>query len=307
MASSIEIDRVIRRVYEPLIAEPDHWTERGRAASVSNSDVTDRPRRSVPPLGNTRINVGNIAKLVLLDEERSPFRACPVLREAKNSIPIFWFALFSASDGHSFELPLSDGSSLSVPGLCAPLRAAVQRLSTRLVLIQSWLPRELQPLLAEFRKEVESQAAPRIGLNPAELALLHETEEDLQNWLGESTGVFENPEPNALAGLFDVTGLEFDVSAGRVARWDDRLVEVTPCEDTDDPAQRLHYSGQCDCASVDLLLNGPPPLSFCVGREETRVDTRRVDSARLGCSICFSPDQNSPGDCRHRSFAGSRR
>ena len=28
-------------------AKPDHWTERGRAASVSNSDITDRPRRSV--------------------------------------------------------------------------------------------------------------------------------------------------------------------------------------------------------------------------------------------------------------------
>jgi len=28
-------------------AEPDHWTERGRAASVSNSDTTGRPRRSV--------------------------------------------------------------------------------------------------------------------------------------------------------------------------------------------------------------------------------------------------------------------
>lgn len=36
-----------------------HWTERGRAASVSNPDVTDRPRRSVLSLGAvmpTRIN-----------------------------------------------------------------------------------------------------------------------------------------------------------------------------------------------------------------------------------------------------------
>jgi hypothetical protein len=168
--------------------------------------------------------MGNIAKLVLLGEDGLPFRACPVLREAKNSIPVFWFALFSTGDGHTFECPLSDGSSLSVPGLCAPLRAAAQRLSTRRALIQSWLPRELQPLLPEFRKEVESQAAPRIGLDPAELALLHETE-DLQDWLSESIGVFENPQPIALAGLFDVTGLDFDVSAGRVVRWDDRLVE----------------------------------------------------------------------------------
>jgi hypothetical protein len=28
-------------------AEQGHWTERGRAASVSNSDATGRPRRSV--------------------------------------------------------------------------------------------------------------------------------------------------------------------------------------------------------------------------------------------------------------------
>ena len=33
-------------------AEPDHWTERGRATSVANSDVTVRPRRSVPSLGD---------------------------------------------------------------------------------------------------------------------------------------------------------------------------------------------------------------------------------------------------------------
>ena len=33
--------------YERLFAEQNHWTERGRAASVFNSDVTDRPRRSV--------------------------------------------------------------------------------------------------------------------------------------------------------------------------------------------------------------------------------------------------------------------
>ena len=31
-------------------AQPDHWTERGRATSVSNSDITGRPRRSVLPL-----------------------------------------------------------------------------------------------------------------------------------------------------------------------------------------------------------------------------------------------------------------
>ena len=34
--------------------EQDHWTERGRAASVSNTDVTDRPRRSVLALDPMR-------------------------------------------------------------------------------------------------------------------------------------------------------------------------------------------------------------------------------------------------------------
>ena len=29
------------------IAEPDHWSERGRATAVSNSDAGGRPRRSV--------------------------------------------------------------------------------------------------------------------------------------------------------------------------------------------------------------------------------------------------------------------
>ena len=32
-------------------AEQNHWTERGRAASVSNSEATGRPRRSVLALG----------------------------------------------------------------------------------------------------------------------------------------------------------------------------------------------------------------------------------------------------------------
>ena len=32
-------------------AEPDHWTEHGRATSVSNFNVTGRPRRSVLALG----------------------------------------------------------------------------------------------------------------------------------------------------------------------------------------------------------------------------------------------------------------
>jgi len=31
--------------------QQDHWTERGRAASVDNSDATGRPRRSVLAFG----------------------------------------------------------------------------------------------------------------------------------------------------------------------------------------------------------------------------------------------------------------
>lgn len=168
--------------------------------------------------------MGNIAKLVLVEEDGSPFVACPVLRRAKNSLPVLWFALFSPEESHSFSLGLADGSSQAVPGLWAPLGAAVQRLPERLALLQSWLPRELHPYVAEFRQEVESHAAPRIGLDPAELGLLCEPE-DLQSKLTQSTGVFETPEPNAVAGLFDVTGLDFDVNAGRVVRWNERVVE----------------------------------------------------------------------------------
>ena len=36
-------------------AEPYHWTERGRAKSVANADVVDRPRRSVPALAHESI------------------------------------------------------------------------------------------------------------------------------------------------------------------------------------------------------------------------------------------------------------
>src|SRR4051794_31144392 len=115
--------------------------------------------------------MGNIAKLVLLEEDRSPFLARPVLYEAKNSVPVFWFALFGRGDDHSFELPLSGGSSLPVPGLCAASVAAVERLSRRASLIQSWLPSELHHLFKEFRQEIEREHAQCIGLDPAEVAL----------------------------------------------------------------------------------------------------------------------------------------
>ena len=46
-------------------AQPDHWTERGRAASVSNSKTTGRPRRSVPSLDNaTRMD--EMSKIVAI-------------------------------------------------------------------------------------------------------------------------------------------------------------------------------------------------------------------------------------------------
>ena len=35
-------------------AEPDHWSERGRATSVANSDALGRPRRSVLSFGGVR-------------------------------------------------------------------------------------------------------------------------------------------------------------------------------------------------------------------------------------------------------------
>lgn len=46
-------------------AQQDHWTERGRAASVSNSDATGRPRRSVLALGIlTRDEIFNRPRIV---------------------------------------------------------------------------------------------------------------------------------------------------------------------------------------------------------------------------------------------------
>ena len=39
-------------IRKPTAKAPnDHWTEHGRATAVANSNVTDRPRRSVPALG----------------------------------------------------------------------------------------------------------------------------------------------------------------------------------------------------------------------------------------------------------------
>ena len=36
---------------DPWLAQQNQWTERGRATSVSNSDATDQPRRSVSAFG----------------------------------------------------------------------------------------------------------------------------------------------------------------------------------------------------------------------------------------------------------------
>src|SRR5574341_221776 len=46
--------RTHRRYLIERIVEPDHWTERGRATSVSNLDATGRPRRSVLAFGGFR-------------------------------------------------------------------------------------------------------------------------------------------------------------------------------------------------------------------------------------------------------------
>jgi len=172
--------------------------------------------------------MGNISQLVLLEPAGSPFQVCPVLRRAKNSIPVLWFALFTQGDIYDFELSVSDGSSVAVPGLCANLSAACERLSGRVQLLKSWLPEELHQFLAQFHEEIQRQKASLIGLHPAELALMHEPE-DLQNWMRESTSVFDAPHSDALAGLFDITGLEFDVTAGRVVSWNDRFVEYALC------------------------------------------------------------------------------
>lgn len=41
------IERIARYESPTIMAEQDHWTKRGRVASVSSSDVTSRPRQSV--------------------------------------------------------------------------------------------------------------------------------------------------------------------------------------------------------------------------------------------------------------------
>jgi hypothetical protein len=112
---------------------------------------------------------------------------------------------------------------LSVTGFCAPLSVVVPRLASRAALIKSWLPSELHGFFVEFCQAVESQSALRVGLDPAEVALMSETDEQLQAYLLECVSAFDDPRPDALVGLFDATGLEFDADAGRVTCWDDRV------------------------------------------------------------------------------------
>jgi hypothetical protein len=48
-AQATDLAALLRsNIAEHKIVEPDHWTERGRAASVYNSGTTDRPPRSAP-------------------------------------------------------------------------------------------------------------------------------------------------------------------------------------------------------------------------------------------------------------------
>lgn len=44
--------------------QPDHWTERGRLASVYNSNATDRPRQSVPSLGDSCLDMNRLVSRV---------------------------------------------------------------------------------------------------------------------------------------------------------------------------------------------------------------------------------------------------
>jgi len=53
------------RLYEQN-AEQNHWTERGRATSVSNSNATGRPRRSVLPFAEGRNTMGDSGLTTML-------------------------------------------------------------------------------------------------------------------------------------------------------------------------------------------------------------------------------------------------
>ena len=171
--------------------------------------------------------MGHIAKLVLLQEDGSAFDARPTVYCAKNCIPVFWFALFDATDKWTFTLPLLGGSVFSAPGFCAQLDIAMERLNKRRSVLQSWLPTELHSLLDQFQHELERQQAPRIGLDATEVALMLEPEkieEQMQQW-----SVFEVPTGDKLTHLFDFAAIDFDPKLGRVVKWDEQSVEFVLC------------------------------------------------------------------------------
>ncbi len=48
------------------VAQQNHWTERGRAASVAHADATGRPRRSVMPLDGASGSVFDIRQPMMV-------------------------------------------------------------------------------------------------------------------------------------------------------------------------------------------------------------------------------------------------
>lgn len=169
--------------------------------------------------------MGNMSRLIGLPTADAVATAEATLRIAKNSIPVFWFGLFEPADERTFGLELEDGGSLAVPGLVTPTTVARNRWSERGPLLRSWLPSSLHHHIDAWRDFLDSVPRAYLGLDPGELGLVLE-DSDLSSWLSQASGAFGTPTADNVLALFDVPGLGFDPSAGRLVDFDPEVVAL---------------------------------------------------------------------------------
>lgn len=169
--------------------------------------------------------MGNDAYLRGLNTVTSEVEESSIVRTSVNSLPVLWFAAFEPGNRHIFSLPLNSGLSIGVPALISASSQAAERLERRAPFLRHCLPTSLHPIIESWHAWLARIRTAYIGLDPAELALMLQTE-DIESWLTDSCSAFDDQSPDKLANAFDVTGLEFDSQELRVIRYDTSLASV---------------------------------------------------------------------------------
>jgi hypothetical protein len=144
-----------------------------------------------------------------------------VLVATKNTIPLFWFGLFTPEDACQRVLPPKKGRGgperVFVPGFKAPTQKAQQTLLSRASHLFNLLPQSLRGPFDQFTQFVASAGTPFVQLDPRELAFAMDRA-GLSDLLQKGVRACETDDPEALARAFaDRQALRFDPATRKVS------------------------------------------------------------------------------------------